>query len=83
MKIETKYLFYAFPTVLIALAGVYHAASFAYAACVALALVFGKEYFDRSLETKTVKTDDVLRHKVEQMEAALSAMVTRERARGF
>lgn len=83
MKIEAKYFNYVFPAVLTALAAGYHSAAFAYAACLALALSYAKQLLEKHTEQKSVKTDDVLRHKVEQLEAAISAMVTREKARGW
>lgn len=83
MKNLSKYVVYAFPVKLYVLAAVFHSPAFAYASCLALALGFAKEHFDRQQEQKANKTDDVLRHKVEQMEAALSAMVSREKARGW
>lgn len=83
MKIEAKYLNYVLPILLLSMAAVFHSASFAYASCLALALGYAKEYTDKQLETKMIKTDDTLKRKVEGLEAAVSAMVMREKARGF
>ena len=82
-QLLSKYVGYVFPFKFFVLAAVFHSVGFAYAACLALALGFAKEGFDKLHENKTTKVDDVLRHKVEQLEAAVSAMVTREKARGW
>ena len=81
--LKHKSITYVFPFKFFVLAAVFHSVGFAYAACVALALGYAKEGFDRLQENKVSKVDEVLRHKVEQMEAALSAIVTREKARGW
>jgi hypothetical protein len=84
MKIDKNWIIYAFPTKLFILAAVFHSPAFAYASCLALALGFGKEYLDKKSATFEAKSGDAsLRHKVEQLEAALSAMVNREKARGW
>lgn len=84
MKFDSKYIIYAFPVLLLALSGVFHSVGFAYAACLALALGFTKDEFDKYLEIRSTKsTDSVLKHKLEALEASVSAMVARERARGF
>lgn len=84
MKFDSKYIIYAFPVLLLILSGVFHSVGFAYAACLALGLGFSKEVADKVTDKGASKsTDDVLRHKVEQIEAAVSAMVTREKARGW
>ena len=78
-----KHIGYVFPFKFFVLAAVFHSVGFAYAACLALALAYAKDGFDKLQETKVSKVDDVLRHKVEQLEAAVTAMVTREKARGW
>lgn len=84
MKFEPKYVIYAFPVLLLILSGVFHSPSFAYAACLALGLGFAKDIADKITDKGSNKSiDDVHKHKLEALEAAVSAMVARERARGF
>lgn len=84
MKFELKHTIYIFPGLLLALAGVFHSVGFAYAACLALGLGFAKEIADKITDKGANKsTDDVFKHKLEALEASVSAMVARERARGF
>lgn len=84
MKFDSKYLNYALPIFLLALAAVFHSVGFAYASCLALGLGFAKEIADKVTDKGANKSiDDVHKHKLEALEAAVSAMVARERARGF
>lgn len=84
MKIETKYLNYVLPSLLLVLSAVLRSPAFAYASCLALALGFTKEIADKVTDKGSNKSiDDVHKHKLEALEAAVSAMVARERARGF
>lgn len=84
MKFDSKYIIYAFPVLLLTLSGVFHSVGFAYAACLALGLGFAKEIADKVTDKGANKsTDDVFKHKLEALEASVSAMVARERARGF
>lgn len=83
MKSISKYIVYLFPLKLFVLAAVFHSPAFAYASCLALGLGFAKDYLDRKEDQRTTKTDDALKHKVEALEAALSAMISREKARGW
>jgi len=83
MKQLKEALVYLFPFNFFVLAACYRSPAFAYAACLALALGYGKQLWEKKEEKGKVKTDDALRHKVEQLEAALSGVVTREKARGW
>lgn len=84
MKFESKYINYVLPIFLLAPAAIFHSVGFAYAACLALGLGFSKEIADKVTDKGANKSaDDVLKHKLEALEASVSAMVARERVRGF
>lgn len=79
-----KVLLYGFPISLITLAGVYNNAATAYAGVLALVAVLGRGVWESYLERGKEHTADLtLKHKVEQLEAAISAMNAREKARGW
>jgi hypothetical protein len=77
---------YLFPVKFFVLAACFRSPAFAYASCLSLALVFTREGFlalqAAKAATKVDKTD-LTKDKVERLEAALSAMVAREKARGW
>lgn len=84
MKIEERYVSYGFTISLFVLSALYKSSAFAYAACLSFGLGLLKEVWNSHVEMRSGKNlDQVLRHKVEQIEAAVSAMVAREKARGW
>lgn len=72
---------------LLALAGVYHSAAFAFASVISLGLIVGKEALDvyrdsRKAEVKPGVPDE-MRKALQELQARLTSIEYREKTRGF